>query len=171
MPQIRTALELGRQALPQITPEYPLTQRLPDFLLTKPSRVTESKHLSRRTELFLRMVFSALVDADFLDTEAHFDKERSVKRTGAPLLEELWRRFVSDQTSISGRRGDQLNQIRHEIYLSCLKAADAEQGISILGEADIIILGLHVKEGLSHRPSRITALPSGKYPHLPGQAA
>lgn len=127
--QIRTALELARQELTQVTPEQPLIQRLPDFLLGKTSKASESEQLSRKTELFLRMVFSGLVDADFLDTEAHFDKERSSGRSGAPSLDELWRRFESDQTSISGQRDDQLNQIRHEIYLSCLKAADAAQGI------------------------------------------
>jgi len=108
--QVRTALELARQELTQVTPEQPLIKKLPDFLMGKSSRASESEQLSRKTELFLRMVFSGLVDADFLDTEAHFDKERSSTRSGAPCLEELWRRFESDQASISGQRDDRLNR-------------------------------------------------------------
>lgn len=38
---------------------------------------------------FIRMLFSALVDADFLDTEAHFDRERGGARGGWPALAEL----------------------------------------------------------------------------------
>ena len=54
-----------------------------------------------RFEMFARLVFSALVDADFLDTEAHLTPEKRVARVGPPakltpksLLDRLsdWRR-------------------------------------------------------------------------------
>jgi CRISPR-associated endonuclease/helicase Cas3 len=38
---------------------------------------------------FIRMLFSALVDADFLDTEAYFDRQRGADRGGWPPLSAL----------------------------------------------------------------------------------
>lgn len=128
-PQIEIALSLARQALSSINPDIPLMQKLPHFLARMPSAGAEREGLERAVELFLRMVFSALVDADFLDTEAHFDRKRSTCRAGAPSLEELWRRFQMDQANITGRKDDRLNQIRHEIYQACLGAAETPQGI------------------------------------------
>jgi CRISPR-associated endonuclease/helicase Cas3 len=39
--------------------------------------------------LWVRMLFSCLVDADFLDTEAHFDANKSARREGFPTLEQM----------------------------------------------------------------------------------
>lgn len=127
--QVGLSLQLARQQLSRIVPEKPLTQMLPGFLKRNHSNALESEQLFRETELFLRMVFSALIDADFLDTEAHFDIERSAARSSTPSLNELWKLFEADQSAITGLGADQLSQIRHEIYLACLNAADAEQGI------------------------------------------
>jgi CRISPR-associated endonuclease/helicase Cas3 len=41
------------------------------------------------TEFFLRMLFSTLTDADFLDTEQHFEVERSATRGTSATLGEL----------------------------------------------------------------------------------
>jgi CRISPR-associated endonuclease/helicase Cas3 len=56
-------------------------------------------------EFFLRMTFSALVDADHLDTERHFSPETADWRGGAPSLAELARRLTESQR-VSGK-GDQ----------------------------------------------------------------
>jgi CRISPR-associated endonuclease/helicase Cas3 len=39
--------------------------------------------------LWVRMLFSCLVDADFLDTEAHFDAGKPARREGFPTLEQM----------------------------------------------------------------------------------
>ncbi len=80
-------------------------------------------------EFFLRMLFSALVDADFLDTESHFDSDRKNLRNRYPELSTLWERFEESQRLFSGRKGDPLNRARHEIYRHCLKAAESQQGV------------------------------------------
>jgi len=127
--QVVEALRVARTHLSSLAPAEPLLQKLPRFLAATPSRHSASERLERETELFLRMVFSALVDADFLDTEAHFDPQLSMQRDGAPALEELWNRFEKDQARVTGRHRDQLNQLRHEIYGASVNAADEVQGI------------------------------------------
>lgn len=79
-------------------------------------------------EFFIRMLFSALVDADFLDTERHFESEKSALRSMAPSLQQLWIRFESDQKRLTGKHQDAVNRIRHEVFLECLRAAELSPG-------------------------------------------
>ncbi len=130
--EVAEALELARSTLACVSPNHPLPDSLPGFLKKTPTTRSDGEKLFRQTELFLRMVFSSLVDADFLDTEAHFDPERSRNRTGASALRELWDRFEADQAKLTGQRGDPLNQIRHEIYRACLDAGTSDPGIFTL---------------------------------------
>jgi CRISPR-associated endonuclease/helicase Cas3 len=80
------------------------------------------------SELFLRMVFSALVDADFLDTEDHMKPEIGAQRGNEQTIEGLWKNLQGAQTAISGIKRDTLNSARHEIYQACVQSADSSQG-------------------------------------------
>lgn len=80
-------------------------------------------------ELFLRLVFSALVDADCLDTEAHFNPDRSEARGDAPDLAALWAELDVAQTQILTEATDTpVNRVRREVYEACLAAAEREPG-------------------------------------------
>lgn len=79
-------------------------------------------------ELFIRMLFSALVDADALDTEAHFHPLRAPVRGQGPPLSDVWQRLEGDQAALSGRLDDRVNRARHEVYMACLKAAEQSPG-------------------------------------------
>lgn len=82
------------------------------------------------TELLLRMVFSALVDADFLDTETHFDAEKSGRRGARLRPVELWEVLDQDQEKmISDADPTPVNEIREEVYCECLRAAELPQGV------------------------------------------
>jgi len=78
-------------------------------------------------EMYLRMLFSALVDADFLDTEEHFNPTRSEERVGECDMRGLWDQFELDQQRFNGKDGE-VNRIRHEVYRHCLAAASQAQG-------------------------------------------
>lgn len=81
-------------------------------------------------EFFLRMVFSSLVDADFLDTETHFNAEVAGLR-GADLSPvDLWKVLERDQERlISDASSTPVNEVREEVYRSCLQAAELPQGV------------------------------------------
>jgi len=96
-----------------------LPKRPPFPVLTSPTQV----------ELFLRFLFSALVDADFLDTEAHFDPGRSRIRHRSCDLAVLAESFWKHQANLSGHDQSPVNLARHEIYQACLAAAEWNPGV------------------------------------------
>jgi len=84
----------------------------------------------RRWELFLRFVFSALVDADFLDTEAHFDRQRSRARSSTGSIEDLWEQYQERRRrKLSDAPPTKPNQARNEIYDHSLAAAERPPGL------------------------------------------
>jgi CRISPR-associated endonuclease/helicase Cas3 len=117
-PAVAEALELARRALPGLEPEGRIA--LPAWA----QRDTLS------AELFLRLLFSALVDADYLDTERHFHEEVSAVRGGEAGIEELCKRIERDQEErFSNVAPTAVNQARREIYAACLAAADQPPGL------------------------------------------
>lgn len=92
-------------------------------------------HDQSAAEMFLRLLFSALVDADFLDTEAHFDSNRSARRQLAADLPALLDRFERNQQAFLERRGrasgyaERVAAARATIYEDCLVAAGRPRGL------------------------------------------
>jgi len=92
------------------------------------------QHTQHERELLIRMTFSALVDADYLDTESHFDLQRAVVRTGGPEISKLWQRFEANQNkllaeaAVNTASNQELMATRKEIYDLCISAADAGPG-------------------------------------------
>ena len=82
----------------------------------------------RRLELFVRFLFSCLVDADFLNTENHFFPDVCEKRKRAHLsIKEMWHLLKEAQQEFEGKSGE-LNQKRREIYDACIKSACLNPG-------------------------------------------
>lgn len=106
--------------------------------LGKPGRVTLPGAWSSNplvAELALRMLFSALCDADYLDTAAHFqgaDQPRVAADADFGMLRDRFeqrRRELIGASETSSRVGD----IREEIYRDCVRAAAAPRGVFRLG--------------------------------------
>lgn len=80
--------------------------------------------------LWIRMLYSTLVDADFLDTESYMDKDRAALRGNYCSMIQLLERFNQfigklDEESEKTR----VNEIRRNIRTKCIEAASNEQGI------------------------------------------
>lgn len=85
--------------------------------------------------LWMRILFSALVDADFLDTEAYFDRYRATQRHGFPPLADYLTRLdahlgsLAEATRAAGRCDDPVMQARARVLAECHAAADAPPGV------------------------------------------
>lgn len=83
--------------------------------------------------LWLRMLFSCLVDADFLDTEAFMDQGRAEARTGFAALAELAARFDAHMETLKvgagGTVDTPINRLRAEVLAQCRARAAEPPGL------------------------------------------
>jgi CRISPR-associated endonuclease/helicase Cas3 len=110
-PAIDECIRLANAAIPDL---------LPSTLPAPPPFVKDA----RTAEVFIRMLFSALVDADYLDTEEHFHAEQSALREPRVRLSELWERLEDDERrQVPFREKTTVNDVRREVRTACLEAA------------------------------------------------
>jgi CRISPR-associated endonuclease/helicase Cas3 len=114
----------------------------------------------RSLELFLRFLFSALVDADFLDTEAHWQPDAGARRQTVVDLETLASRLEAAQDRLSGREGDPVNAARHEVYEASRRAAVLPPGFFRLtvptgGGKTRSVLAFALRHALAHDLRRV----------------
>ncbi len=80
--------------------------------------------------VWIRMLFSALVDADFLDTEAFMSPERQHQRKGTKqCLKSLNTALDTQLAQFSDSSGTAVNTAREAILRQCQQAADWQSGL------------------------------------------
>jgi CRISPR-associated endonuclease/helicase Cas3 len=87
-------------------------------------------------DVFYRLLFSCLIDADHLDTEGHFYKKKAESRQSyeRKKISELWSTFdkkqqIFIQKSQQKKSNLEVNSIREEVYQACIDAAKKTPGI------------------------------------------
>jgi CRISPR-associated endonuclease/helicase Cas3 len=86
-----------------------------------------------QAELLTRMLFSCLVDADFLDTEAHFNPQRAAQRPQGYNLHALWQQFEQNQNALlASAPPTPVNAVRQAVYEDALQAASGKPGLYAL---------------------------------------
>lgn len=79
--------------------------------------------------LWVRMLFSCLVDADFLDTEAHFDAATPSKRAGFPALQTMQQAFDAHMVAkAASAQPSRVNTLRADILRQCRDKAALPPG-------------------------------------------
>ncbi len=79
--------------------------------------------------LWVRLLFSCLVDADFLDTEAHFDAAKPARREGFPTLDAMLTAFNAHMvTKASQATPSPVNTLRADILRQCRDKAALPAG-------------------------------------------
>ena len=94
-------------------------------------KITLPELTRTQRELFIRMVFSTLVDADHLNTEKHFNETQYILRQKRQRIGHLRDRFIVNQLELM-RSVDSVsvvNRVRKEVYELCDKAAAGKRGI------------------------------------------
>lgn len=87
----------------------------------------------RRLEMWIRMLFSCLCDADFLDTEAFYDLGRSQLRAGWAPLDVLEPRITRHGDALeSGAPPTAVNAVRREIRAAAIASAELPPGFFTL---------------------------------------
>ncbi len=113
--------------------QAPSIGALPSPFATKPHDRADAARLRRRLELWTRMLFSALCDADFLDTERFFDAAlASLRMTDVTLLE-LRDNLVSFlNAKEAAARDTEVNRVRREVRAAAAATAAMPPGVFTL---------------------------------------
>jgi len=109
----------------------------PASLLRAPTPTDGPRDLdSAACAFFTRMIFSALVDADFLDTEVYFDRARTDARSGWPPLRALLPVLDAYVDAMSAHcrreRPGPVNEARAEVLAACRERAMLAPGLFTL---------------------------------------
>lgn len=119
----RKAKKIVQDAIITAKETFPELRVAPEKLF--PSYV----HSALELEFFTRMTFSALVDADFLDTEQHFNAGKRPERINSWSITDLWHTFeASYKSRFADAEPSPLNSIRAEVYQHCMNAAHLPPG-------------------------------------------
>lgn len=141
-------------------PEYILNARLLNELPLD-LNVHNPKRVGFQLSFFIRMLYSCLADADFLDTEAFMDREKSSWRKGYPSLTGLNNKLVSAMNQLAKDAHPTLiNRQRSAILKDCLDGAELPQGLFSLtvptgGGKTLSSLAFAMKHALKHNLKRI----------------
>jgi CRISPR-associated endonuclease/helicase Cas3 len=122
LPATEEALHRARLDIPNLEPSRQIA--LPEW----------ARQDKLAAEFFIRILFSALVDADSLDTERHWRLDKAMQRGNPIGLGELWSRFEQNQEEFTRaghtpRASQTVRSVRNAVYQDCLRAADLPPGL------------------------------------------
>jgi CRISPR-associated helicase Cas3/CRISPR-associated endonuclease Cas3-HD len=109
----------------------------------------------------VRMLYSALVDADFIETEAHFTGK--YRESGLPLMPDESLHILMSYIDELGRKSKaagHVNQMRSDLLDTCLTAARMDQGLFTLtaptgSGKTLSMLAFALKHAALHKLQRI----------------
>lgn len=120
-----------------------------------------NERIAFQLQLFIRILFSCLVDADFLDTEAFMSKNNSLLRGNYPEISEMEYKLNKKLNKLSSEAPDTpVNRYRKEILQQCIDAADNLPGLFSLtvptgGGKTFSSIAFAIKHALKYGMKRI----------------
>lgn len=161
-PHAGLSFRLGTQE--SLTEYTEALAQAPDDILAPPAELPKLNDVpggSAGLALWIRMLFSCLVDADFLDTERFMDTRQTAKRNGFPALPELLaacdaylaRKAASAPTT-------RVNTLRARVLADCRSAAALPPGLFSLevptgGGKTLSSLAFALKHAAHHGQRRV----------------
>lgn len=105
---------------------YSAEIELPGFDIKLPIVIASKEHQYFAIAFYIRMLYSCLVDADYLDTE-HFMKDGTVNRIIGEDISKLYEKLMANLKRFEDK-GGALNKKRREILEQCLSVACKKKG-------------------------------------------
>lgn len=111
--------------------------------------------------MFIRMIFSCLVDADFLNTEKFINSGKAASRCGYKGLVELEKIFFENLSKIrKTAQPTNVNKHRELVLSQCLKSAERDRGLFSLtvptgGGKTLSSMAFALKHAIKHNLKRI----------------
>ncbi len=107
-----------------------LSQAIPPEILSQPKPTSALLGKAGGFALWVRMLFSCLVDADFLDTEAFMDMDKAAQRINTPTPTDLLPRFNTYmEEQFSHAPPTRVNHIRARVLQQCRNKAHEAPGM------------------------------------------
>ncbi|MEE4377488.1 MAG: CRISPR-associated endonuclease Cas3'', partial [Candidatus Competibacteraceae bacterium] len=137
-----------------------LSQNIPDPIQNPPKPATKPSK-GADPAFWIRMLFSCLVDADFLDTEAFMDPQKAADRQGYAALTQLLTVFDEYMTQIGqGAEPTVVNRVRAEVLNRCREQAEQPPGLFSLtvptgGGKTLSSLAFALRHAVKHGKRRI----------------
>lgn len=146
----------SNRVVPQISAEC---SDLLDFegMLSIPIEFAKGR-IGFQLSFFIRMLYSCLVDADFLDTEGFIDPDKASVRNNRPVLADLESPLFARLHLF--KADSDINKKREVILRACVDAASGPPGLFTLtvptgGGKTLSSLAFAMKHGLIHEKDRI----------------
>ena len=133
--------------------------KIPDIAKLPISFNKNKNDVGFQLQFFVRMLFSCLVDADFLDTEAFMDKKKSRLRSNSESLFKLRDKVIAEVNCISNNK-TAVNRARRRVFEQCLKSAQENSGIFSLtvptgGGKTLSSLAFALEHAIKHGMKRV----------------
>jgi len=140
--------------------EKTLTCKIPDEIIQQ-SLPKQKFRTKEGHALWIRMLYSCLVDADFLDTEAFLEPEKSEARKGYPSINQMLPIFEEFMTKKQGEADITfINKQRAEILRQCIAKSTHPPAIFTLtvptgGGKTLSSMAFALNHAVRHNKSRI----------------
>ncbi|CAH1905638.1 CRISPR-associated helicase Cas3 [Candidatus Nitrotoga sp. HW29] len=136
-------------------------QAIPQEILTQPTPTAKLRGGTAGLHLWLRMLFSCLVDADFLDTETFMDSDKVAARSGYRDMADLMDCFDNHMAAFALNVDDTpVNVIRADILCQCREKAALAPGLFSLtvptgGGKTLSGMAFALRHAVRHKKQRI----------------
>ena len=136
-------------------------QTIPQAILTQLKPTTKPRGGAEGLHLWLRMLFSCLVDADFLDTEKFMNDAQSAARSGYRDMADLMDRFNKHMAAFAVNADNTpVNAIRADILHQCCEKAALAPGLFLLtvptgGGKTLSGMAFAMRHAIQHKKQRI----------------
>lgn len=120
------------------------------------------KELPFDRDIAIRMVFSALVDADFLDTERHFQPHKANARRSGKITKTFLEQYTRYYNVLCKGKTGKLNCLRLDVNRNCVYKAALAPGFFRLtvptgGGKTLASLGFALNHAVQHNMASVTS--------------